>query len=381
MATIVLSVYMVREPLGGVIWWTLQWVAGLHRLGHDVWVIEKATHPYACFDLSSNLMTDDSRYGMKIAAAALERFGLENRISFVDYSGTFHGLSRSAVASALESADVFLDIGNHGAWLEEADRCGVRVLVDGEPGYTQMRMVSDAQRKPASAQYDYYYTNGANVGSANFAGPTAGHTWRHVFNPVMTSALAVERPPIGAPFTTVMNWQSHSHLEFEGRTYRQKDVEFERFIDLPNRVSVSMEVAVAGDNTPTARLASRGWHIRDAHSITTSVDSYLEYIRSSAGEFAVCKHVFVATHAGWFSDRSATYLASGRPVVIEDTGIRNYVPCGEGLFAVDSVDEAAAAIQQIMADYPRHSRAARRVARECLDTGVVLRKFLTEIGV
>jgi hypothetical protein len=379
MATIVCSVYMVRYPLGGMLSWTLQWLGGLRDCGHEVWVVEKANYADACFDPSHDALTDDCSYGLGVVRAALKPFGLGDRVCFADYRGEYHGVSRDAIEAVLRSADVLLDLGNHGAWLEEARECGARVLVDGEPGYTQMKMAMNPTRSMRG--YDYYYTNGANVGTAASSAPAAGCAWHHVFNPVMTGRLQPAPMRDGAPFTTIMNWQAHSRLAFAGRTYGQKDIEFERFIDLPRRVDTPMEIAVAGAKTPRSRLEANGWRVRNAHEVTSSIETYLDYIHASAGEFSVCKNVFVATRAGWFSDRSAAYLASGRPVVIQDTGIETLLPCGEGLFAVSSAEAAADAIQRITADPHRHSEAARGIAVEYLDARVVLGKFLREIGI
>ena len=380
MARIVCSVYMVRYPLGGMLWWSLQWLAGLAKLGHEVWIVEKGNYPQACFDPSSNALTADPTHGLSVVRSILGPYGLSNRVCYADDSGGYHGIARTDIEAVLRSADLLLDLGNHGAWLDDARDAGARALVDGEPGYTQMRMVLAGADRSAP-EYDFHYTNGANIGTPLSSAPAAGRDWRHVFNPVMCDVLIPEAPPAGAPFTTVMNWQAHSHIEFEGRTYGQKDVEFERYIDLPQRVSAPVAIAVAGANTPRARLEQNGWRVQDAHGVTATVESYRDYIRASAGEFSVCKNVFVATRSGWFSDRSAAYLASGRPVVIQNTGIRHVLPTGAGLFAVDNVEEAAEAIQRIGADYAHHSRAAREIAVEHLDARVVLARFLREVGI
>jgi hypothetical protein len=121
--------------------------------------------------------------------------------------------------------------------------------------------------------------------------------------------------------------------------------------------------------------------VRNGHEVTASYDSFGDYIRASAGEFGVCKHVFVATNSGWFSDRSAAYLASGRPVVLQDTGFGEHLPCGRGLFAVRTADEAAAALDEICRDYTLHSRAARALAHDFLDAPRVAQGLLDELGV
>jgi hypothetical protein len=372
---------MVRYPMGGNLSWTLQWLVGFQRLGHDVFLVEKSGFPSACWDPSRQIMSDDCQYGVTTVNQLLSRFGLGERWCFVDFEQQYYGLSQSEIRDVFQSADLFLDIGTHGAWLEEAAAVSKRVLIDGEPGYTQAKMVKNLETdsgKPPG--YDFYYSNGANVGTNHSSAPTAGQRWRGVFNPVNVDLFENGPPPSDGAFTTVMNWQSHPPIQIAGNTYGQKDVEFAKFIDLPRQTAVPVEVAVAGKNVPLNRLQEAGWRVRDAHQVTESFDTYQSYLRLSRGEFSVCKNVFVATNSGWFSDRSAAYLACGRPVVLEETGFSRHLPCGRGLIAVRTVKEAAAALDEIAGDYQRHSRWARELAREHLEARVVLTRFLDEIG-
>jgi hypothetical protein len=366
--------------MGGNLSWTLQWLVGFQRLGHEVYLVEKAGFPHSCWDPARGVMSNDCSYGLATVSELLGRFGLAQRWCFVDAEDSYHGLNRAEVADVFRSADLFVDIGTHGSWLDEAAPSGLRVLVDGEPGYTQMKMQARQRAGESPAEYDHYYTNGANVGTSVCSAPDAGQTWRAVFNPVVVDLFENGPPPKDSPFTTVMNWQSHDVIEFDGQKYGQKDTEFAKFVELPAQTSVPMEVAVAGKKVPRDRLLDCGWRVRDAHEVTASYDSYKDYIRKSKGEFSVCKNVFVATHSGWFSDRSAAYLAGGRPVVLEDTGFSEHLPCGRGLFAVRSVNEAVTALEEIDADYDRHSKWAREIAREHLDAGVILSRFLHELG-
>jgi hypothetical protein len=372
---------MVRYPLGGMLCGSLQWLVAFQRLGHEVYFVEKSGWSNSCYDPTRDVMTDDCAYGTSILHGLLGQFGLEERWCFVDADGEYHGLSRRRVEQILNSADLFVDCGTHGAWLPEAQGTRLRVLIDGEPGYTQMRMEKQIAEGQALPSYDQYYTVGQNIGTPKSAAPTAGKTWRTVFHPVLLDLFEAACPDPKAAFSTVMNWQSHELLEFMGATYGQKDVEFLKFIDLPSHTHIPMELAVAGKKIPRDRLLASGWRLRDAHEVTTTLGSFLEYIRSSAGEFSVCKQVFVATNSGWFSDRSAAYLASGRPVVMQDTGFSEHLPCGQGLFAVHTVDEAATAIEAIAVDYERHSRWARDVALEHLEATRVVGRFLHELGI
>ncbi|HXK33325.1 MAG TPA: hypothetical protein VNM91_04835 [Dehalococcoidia bacterium] len=382
MARIVLGSYMVRYPLGGMMSWVLQYIVGFQRLGHEIWFVEKAGYANSCFDPIKNQMSDDCTYGTSVLNELLSRFGLEDRWCFVDAADEYHGVPRARIEAVLRSADVFVDMGTHGAWLEQAAGAGMRVLVDGEPGMTQMKWQKRLDAGGTLDAYDRYYTTGRNIGTEGSSAPAAGREWRHIFHPVVCDLFPAAPPPDErAPYTTVMNWQSYEPVTYRGRTYGHKDTEFEKFIGLPARCSAQFEAAISGANVPYGRLTAAGWQTRDAHAVTISFDSFRDYIAGSKGEFSVCKNGYVATNSGWFSDRGAAYLASGRPVVQQETGFSAHLPCGEGLFAVRDVDEAAAAIDEVERDYQRHARRAREIARERLDATVVLGGFLRELGV
>lgn len=381
MARIVLGCYVIRFPLGGYLSWVLQCLLGYQRLGHDVYFVEKSGWANACYDPVKDVMSDDCTYGIKTVDSLLKRFDLQGRWCFVDAVGRYHGLSRERIEAIFRSADLFIDMGSHGSWSAEAKETGLRVLIDGEPGATQIKMEKQSQAGAVMPDYDYYYTVGQNIGTGNTTAPTAGKEWHSVFYPVVLDLFQPRPAAPDAPFTTVMSWQAHKPIEYKGKTYHQKDVEFIKFLGLPGRTSAPLEIAVAGANLPRQRLMDAGWRIQDAHEVSMSLDSFWVYIENSRGEFSVCKNVFVATNSGWFGDRAAVYLASGRPVVMQETGFSAHLPCGEGLFAVHTVDQAAAAIDEINSSYERHSSAAREIAHEYLGGQRVLGRFLEELGV
>ena len=381
MARIVLGSYMVRYPLGGMVSWVLQYLVGFQRLSHEVFFVEKSGYAGSCYDPLKNIMSDDCSYGIALLDALLARFDMQDQWCFVDAQENYHGLSRAHVEAVFKSADVFIDMGTHGAWLPEAAATSLRVLIDGEPGFTQIKMEKQLAAGEEPPSYDFYYTVGSNIGTAKTTAPAARKEWRSVFHPVVTDMFLAATANPNAAFTTVMNWQSHQPIDFNGTRYGQKDIEFVKFMGLPRRTAVLLEVAIAGKNAPTAQLMDSGWRVRDAHKVTLSYDSFRDYIQASKGEFSICKHVFVTTNSGWFSDRSAAYLASGRPVVLQDTGFSEHLPCGRGLFAVCTVDEAVAALEEINGDYERQTRWARDIAVEYLDAPKVLGRFLHELGI
>lgn len=381
MARIVLGSYMVRYPLGGMVSWVLQYLVGLQRLGHEVFFVEKSGYPNSCYDPVLDRMSDDCSYGVRVVGDVLSRYGLGDRWCYVDAEERYHGLGQARVSGIFGAADLFIDMGTHGAWDLEAQRSGARAMVDGEPGLRQMRMQNALDAGQSLPCYDFYFTNGLNIPCGRSTAPTAGVEWRPIFHPVATELFAVHPPAPGAAFSTLMNWQAYERIEYRGQVYGHKDLEFEKFIDLPRLSGAAFDLAVAGKATPRERLEAHGWRLCDPHRLTWTVESYWNLIRASRGEFSVCKHGFVATRSGWFSDRSAAYLASGRPVVMQDTGFSEHLPVGRGLFAVDTVEQAAAAIEAIEADYDRHSRWAREIAEEHLESTKVLLRVLDGIGI
>ena len=380
MATIALGSYAVQFPVGGYLSWVLQWLVGLRDLGHEPWFVERAHYSGSCFDPPTNSMTDDCSYGMSSLHALLERFSLGDRWCFVDAHGDYHGQSRSTIEGMLGRADLFIDMGTKGTWDEATRAARRRVFVDGEPAFTQFKLALRLQNEEAVERYDAYYTVGQNIGQPCCAVPTSGITWKPILYPVVTSMFPLVAPPADAPFTTVMSWSAHDRLEYDGVTYGAKDLEFPKFIDLPRRVRVPIEIAV---NSPAPRplLTEHGWRLRDALDVSSTFDQFCDYIRSSRGEFSVCKNGFVATRSGWVGDRIGAYLACGRPVVMQDTGFGERLPCGEGLFAVRDLEEAVDAIERIEAEPERHRAAARAIAETHFEARTVLEPMLAELGI
>jgi hypothetical protein len=380
MARIIVGATMVRYPLGGMNQWVLTWLVGFKRLGHDVYLIEKSGWPNSCYDVSRRTMSDDCSYGVGVVSALLRRFGLEDEWCFVDAAGQYHGLSQDKLSDLFKSADLFVDLEGV-EWIEEAATIPLRVFIDGEPGWCQIKMEKARRLNKEWTGHNFFYSVGQNIGTPATSAPTVGKEWKHLLPPALIEFYPYQPPSPDAPFSTVMNWKSNSHIEFDGITYGQKETEFAKFIDLPRKTQARIEIAVSGSHVPRKELRDHGWNVLNADETSTSIDAYRDYILSSKGEFTVVKHVFAATNCGWFGDREAYYLASGRPAVVEETGFSAHLPVGTGLFPVRTVEEAAAAIDEINTDFDRHSRAAHEIAVEFLDAKRVLKKFLQELGV
>ncbi len=383
MATIILGSYMVRYPLGGNLSWALQYLFGFKELGHDIYFVEKYVHSDSCYDPAKQVLSDDCSYGVKVVSDLLTHYGMENKWCYVEQGEIYHGLSKKEINDVFKRADIYIENGAHGAWDEEStSSSALRIYIDVDPAYTQIRFDYASTHGISIPDYDRYYTNGLNVGKAGNIIPTAGINWAYIFNPVNTGLFNRTTPPIKAPYSTIMNWKSYESIEYKGITYGQKDVEFEKFISLPKLVNVPVEVAVSGLHIAKENeLREKGWSINSAQKVTFSFNSFRKYLSNCKGEFSVCKNMYTATCSGWFSDKSAAYMANGRPVVVQDTGFSKYLPVGEGLFAVADVNEAKNAIEIIESDYDWHCKKAWEIGCEYLDAKKVLRKFLNELGV
>lgn len=385
MATILLGGYMVRYPLGGMLSWQLQFLVGLQALGHDVYFVEKYAYPNSCYDPSTNQLSSDCTYGLTVVADLLTQHGLDKKWCYVGEDGTYHGLPERAITDVFRRTDLYIENGAHGAWQEEAMFATLRVYVESDPAFTQIKFYNQMQKGGTPPDYHYFYTNGMNVGQPGNLIPTNGIAWRYLVNPVHTQLFTENRPhpPKNAPYSTVMNWKSYDQpVVYEGVAYGHKNQAFETFISLPKQVSVPLEMAVSGLNTPDReRVAAQGWLLTDAHQASYSFAHFKAHINRSRAEFSVCKHMYTATNSGWFSDKSAAYLASGRPVILQETGFSAYLPVGEGLFSFKTPDEARAAIEEVNRNYGFHAKKAVELAGGYLEARTVFARFLAGLGI
>ncbi len=359
---------MARYPFGGVTWCSLMYLLGLRALGHEVFYVEDTGE--CVYDPVQNTRNVDPSYGTSYIHAALEPFGLGDRWTFVNYDGTYHGRDAAEIRRYAADADLFINLsGGSWFWRDEYVRIPRKVFVDSDPAFTQLAI---AKAEPWYVaffrRFDRLFTFGANIGTPASAVPTGDFTWHHTWQPVTLDDWTAPAAP-GPAFSTVMTWQIESFTDVGGN----KDVEFVKFIDLPARTPQRFELAVNG---PQRLLREHGWHTFDAMRVSRTPGEYRDFIHHSRAEFGVAKHTYVASHSGWFSDRTECYLASGRPALVQDTGWTAHLPHGDGLLAFATADQAIDGVDRINADYPRHARAAAEIAREHFDARRVLQRFL-----
>jgi hypothetical protein len=369
----VVAGYLARYPLGGHVLSILHYLVGLQRLGYDVVFVEDHGWPYSCFDPTNNTMTDDPSYGLARMQEWFDRCGLR-RWCYVDGEGTYRGMSRDELGRVCRDADIMLSLWLV-TWLDELADCRRRIFIDLDPGFTQFGMVRGQKSERGRASpFDFHehFTYGTRIGQPDCPIPTHGLTWRPLRPPVAMPLVPCRLEPDATTFTTVMAWSTRDPVIYQGVEYGQKDIEFRKIQDLPTRIRRRFEIAIGGSKAPREQLTAAGWSLTEARIVTETPWTYLDYIAASRGEFSVAVNLEVKSRSGWFSDRTAAYLASGKPAVVQDTGFSESLPCGEGLFAFENVDDVTSSIEAIDADYQRHCAAARRIAETYFDSDEVL---------
>ena len=369
---------VAQYPLGGVTWDYLQYVLGLSRLGHDVYYLEDTGQwPY---NPLQGGVAKDCTYNVEYLAAVMEKFALGDKWMYrFPWKNQWFGVPEKQRDELFKTADLLINVSGTLENPAEYRRVRRMAYIDSDPGFTQVKLArgqADFQRMVDV--HDVQFSFGECMSDRV---PDTGHTWRPTRQPVVLSEWHPSAPH-RETYTTVMNWTSYKPVSFNGRTYGQKDVEFERFIDLPSRVpDTRLEIAInAGKTrrTPRDRLAHKGWCVVDPDEVCPDLESYRSYIESSKAEWSTAKNGYIVGQTGWFSCRSACYLAAGRPVIVQDTGFGQVIPVGEGILAFSNMDQAIAAINRVEADYPKHARAAREIAEQYFDSDRVLNRLIEE---
>jgi GT2 family glycosyltransferase len=382
---IVLLGMMSKIPVAGVVWQTLHYLVGFQRLGFDPYYVE--AHARTPGMLMRDPADDSSELAARFIDDALTGFGLGNRWAYqaLHADGRVYGLSEGELQRLYSSAELIVNLHGGTEPRPEHYETGRLVYVETDPVQLQVELHEEQQialdfLEPHVA----FFTFGENYGRPGCGLPVSDHFVFHPTRQPVVTELWLGGGDDGGSYTTVGNWrQAWRDVTFDGERYGwSKDEEFRKFVALPSLTGHSFELALAS-YTPQDRelLESRGWYVRPAVEISTDANVYRDYVRSSRAEFTVAKDQNVRLRTGWFSDRSATYLASGRPVVTQDTGFGHVLPTGEALFAFTSVDDAVAAVETIEADYPKARRAAFELAREHLDATVVLGRLLETVGI
>jgi glycosyltransferase involved in cell wall biosynthesis len=360
---------------GGLSMYVLQWLVGLERLGHDVFLVEFLQQAPA-----------ESRQAIiTYFRSTIKRWWHPERSALLVESSleSLYGLGVPQLAKAAGQAAALLTLAAHYRRQPYpfVEKIRPRILIEQDPGYTHL-WANGGDPADVFGEHDLYYTVGGNVGSSRCSLPTHGIHWRPTWNPVVLDWWSAERPIARNRYTTVADWRAYGYLEFDAQVWGPKAEEFRKFIQLPRLADEPLEIAlnIDPDDPDLPWLQSHGWQVASPALVSTPA-RYRDYVTGSAGEFSCVKGGYAGTNGGWFSDRSACYLAAGRPVVLQATGFQDLLPTGRGLFAVRHPQEAAEALHAIRRDYALHSARARALAREHFDGDRLIRRLLHDSGI
>jgi hypothetical protein len=372
---IIVSGMVAGDPhQGGATWAVLQYALGLRLLGHDVYLIEPVAH---------STRRDEPPLAKSVSAIyfddVMSRFDLVGRAALLrqDTRETI-GLTYLQVLDAFRDADLLINISGMLTDRELFEQVPRRVYLDLDPAFNQLWHA----REGIDMRFDghtHFVTVGTAIGSPQCSIPTCGLSWLPTLQPVVLEEWPVTAADPAAPWTTVGNWRGYGSVQSEGIFYGQKAHSLRRFVELPRHVSTRIRLAMSihpGEVNDLQALQAAGWDLVDPAEIAGTPDAYQAFIQQSKGELGVAKSGYVESQCGWFSDRSVCYLASGRPVVAQDTGFGRALPTGEGLLAFGTIAQAVEAIETVEADYDRHRRRAREIAETYFSADVVLRRLL-----
>jgi hypothetical protein len=377
---IVIAVGLAAHPISaaGNMWFSLSWVLGFKEAGWDVWMVESMRSD-AC--VHEDWTPSEPSTSANVAAwqAIVERFGLHGRATLLLDD---HADDLPALRTFAAEADLFLNLSGHfrEGVITFSNAC--RVYLDADPAFTQVWLDS-YQCDMNFAGHDRFVTVGQRLGEAGSFAPTCGIDWIPCFPPVVLKYWAPAYQEEFNRFTTVAHWEGYKSSEWQGRWFTGKREQFENVIGLPAHVRNPLEVAthVQAHAVELGVFREAGWHFADATTVCRTLPAYEQYVRDSSAEFSVAKGGYVISQTAWFSDRSVCYAASGKPLVLEDTGMRGLLPPGAGVHFFSSMDEAADACERVIRDFANQQRLARRLAEEYFASARVIDRLLKRLGV
>jgi glycosyltransferase involved in cell wall biosynthesis len=381
MSSIVVGGSLAQRPgYGGHAWALLNYVLGLRQLGHEVLFLDRLT-PEMATDAAGAPSAAARERCVAWLVDTMAGLGLEDAYALLlDDGSETVGLSRAAALARVRDSDLLLNVMGFVDDEEVMAASRRRVFVDIDPGFGQMWC--ELGLHDPFAGHDAFVTVGENVGQPDCKVPTCGLDWI-----VTPQPIALEHWPVaerGTRVTSVGSWRGpYDPIDYAGKRYGLRAHELRKLATLPGMVDADLELALDIDPADLADaelLEGNGWTLVEPATVAADPWAYRDYIQGSLAELMVAKSMYVDTRSGWFSDRSACYLASGRPVIAQDTGFSDRLPTGEGLIAYTDADGAAAGIDAVSADWDRHSRAAREIAEDRFEAGKVLGRLLDRLG-
>jgi hypothetical protein len=385
MAIIVVSGALAnRCHNGGGAWVRLSWLRGFQRLGFRVHFLEQIDRA-TCVDGVGAVAPFEESVNLAYFQQVMERFGLATSATLIYERGEQRrGLSWQELHELADAADLLVNISGHLTCPSVLSRFRRRAHLDIDPGFAQIWHAGGIEGARLTG-HNLFFTIAENIAMPGCLIPLNGVPWRRTRQPVVLEDWPVVAQPPERRFTTVASWRgAYGPVEFGGMRLGVKAHEFRKYMELPMRCGLPFEIALnihEADFTDLEALRRNRWRIIDPQAVAAYPEAFRGYVQRSTGEFSVAQHIYVATHSGWFSDRSVRYLASGKPALVQDTEFSRHLPVGDGLVPFNNLDEAVSAAKRIVDELDHHSKAARQVAEENFDSDKVLRRFCDDAGI
>lgn len=387
MSIAIVASALANKPLsGGFAWVPLSYALGLRRLGFDVYLVEQIRGA-ACVDAAGLPAAFEDSVNRGFFLEVVGDFGFGDRSALLHEGGAAAGIDGARLREVAAEAEVLVNVSGHAThdWLVEGPRRSA--YIDTDPGFTQI-WNRDGLLHPTLPRHGHHFSVGCNLGRAGCRVPSDGIRWRPLPPPVVLDHWPAAGPaaPTAPRFTTVATWRCPSGaVSLDGEGYLPSKLhEFRRMLRLPSLVAgAAFEIALdihPADAADRESLRRCGWELVDPRAVAGDPNAFRAYVAASAAEFSTVQGVYAAGATGWISDRSARYLASGRPVLVQDTGLPEGLAGGEGLLTFSTLEEARRGAERILADYEAHSAAARQIAETHLDSDRVLGEMLDQMG-
>lgn len=376
---IIVMGYIVRGPVGGLSWHHLQYILGLIDLGHDVIYLEDSGDYPSCYHPLTFETNTDPNYGLRYIKSAFNKLNLRDAWAYYDaHKNQWSGKSETEIFDFISTADILLNISGINSLRDWLLPIPQRIFIDTDPVFTQIRHLTDETARKAAERHNRFFTFGENYGRPECQIPDDGFRWRATRQPVVMDIWKATEGKRNGNWTTVMQWDSYPALEYNGKTFGMKSASFDQYINLPQMTPEKFALAVGSSTAPHELLQSKGWKILDPVASTRTPWIYQNFIQNSKAEWTVAKHGYAVSESGWFSERSAAYLASGRPVVTQETGFSEWLATGAGVLPFSQLEETVAGVEAINSRYEFHCQAAREIAFEYFDSRRVLSHLLDD---
>jgi hypothetical protein len=375
---ILLLGYIIRAPFGGLCFHHLQYMLSLKKLGHDVLFYEDSDdYP----DYYNSQSIDIAEHlGFSFIERLFGYYELKDKWTFFDSgANTWYGLPKEHFFQFCAGADIVLNLSGVNVLREWWSKIPVRAYIDTDPVFNQIKNLTDKKRKELTAEHTCYFSFAENIEKHTDLIPKDGFNWKATRQPVTSEIWEKTTPVKQGKWTTVLQWDAYNKCEYDGEIYGMKSDSFDAFIKLPAKSGEAFELAIKADSFTISHLRNNSWSIIESLRPTKDAWSYQRYIAQSKGEWSVAKQGYVKANSGWFSERSLSYLVSGKPVVVQDTGFSDFLPVGEGLFCFSNIEEAIEQIKRVNMDYDFHCGKARSFVEENFEGKKIVTDLLNRL--